>query len=142
MKLIRCGSTLLAVMAVGLTGCGKKDAVAELEKSAASLESVTPVKAKPGDPASGDYDPAVGALIPAKEVKQAISDYKAGKMEDAVTRLQLLRSQTGVTAEQRVALQDSIATLMAEIYAQAQNGDARAKAAVVQWEKMQTMRRE
>ena len=128
-----------ALIVTSLTGCGKKDAIAELEKSAASLEKSS--KDQPAAPVSGDYDPAVGALVPAKEVKEAIAEYKAGKMEDAVTRLQLLRSQTTVTPEQRVALQDSIASLMAEIYAQAEKGDARARAAVVQWEKMQTMRR-
>ena len=88
--------------------------------------------------ASGDYDPAVAATIPAKQVKEAITEFKAGKMEDAVTRLQLLRAQPIMSPQQRMALQDSMGTLMTEIYTLAEKGDARAKAAVAQYEKMQT----
>ncbi|MEY3535587.1 MAG: hypothetical protein RLZZ582_1163, partial [Verrucomicrobiota bacterium] len=76
----------------------------------------------------------------AEQVKQAITDFKSGKMEDAVNRLQLLRAQPAMTPEQRMALQDSIASVMQEIYAMAQNGDARAKAAVAQYERLQTAR--
>ena len=76
--------------------------------------------------------------MPAQELKQAITEYKAGKMEDAVTRLQLLRSQSVLSPEQRMALQDSMAAVMTEIYTLAQKGDARAVAAVAQYEKMQT----
>ena len=61
-------------------------------------------------------------------------------MEDAVTRLQILRAQPALTPDQRMALQDSIATVVAEIYALAEKGDARAAAAVIQYERMQTRR--
>jgi hypothetical protein len=59
-------------------------------------------------------------------------------MEDAVTRLHRLRSARTLTAEQRMALQDAIAAVMREIYASAEKGDARAIAAVRQYEEMQT----
>ena len=113
------------------------------EKAAAALEKVEKVPSDPAtDPASGtgEYNAAQAALVPAKEVKAAISDFKAGKMEDAVTRLQLLRAQTDLSPQQRMALQDSMAAIMTEIYTQAEKGDARAKAAVAQYEKMQTSR--
>lgn len=113
------------------TACKKEDPVAALEKSAADLEKT------PAAPAEGDAPPGPA---PAEQVKQAVADFKAGKMEDAVTRLQLLRAQPVMTPEQRMALQDSIASVMQEIYAMALNGDARAKAAVAQYERMQTAR--
>ncbi|MCI0541123.1 MAG: hypothetical protein L0Z50_38465, partial [Verrucomicrobiales bacterium] len=64
----------------------------------------------------------------------------AGKMEDAVTRLQLLRATPVLSPQQRMALQDSVAAVMTEVYALAEKGDARAIAAVAQYEKMQTGR--
>ena len=45
-----------------------------------------------------------------------------------------------MSPEQRMALQDNIASVMQEVYALAQNGDVRAKAAVAQYERMQTAR--
>lgn len=113
------------------TACKKEDPVAALEKSAADLEKA------PAAPAEGD---APVGPAPAEQVKQAVADFKAGKMEDAVTRLQLLRAQPVMTPDQRMALQDSIASVMQEIYAMALNGDARAKAAVAQYERLQTAR--
>ncbi|MFM7556648.1 MAG: hypothetical protein ACKPAH_15295 [Verrucomicrobiota bacterium] len=119
---------LLVSLAVA---CTKEDPAAALEKSAAELEKA------PVAPAEGDAPPGPA---PAAQVKQAVADLKAGKMEDAVNRLQLLRAQPAMSPEQRMALQDSIASVMQEIYAMAQNGDARAKAAVAQYERLQTAR--
>jgi hypothetical protein len=132
--MFRLSSSLgLALLVLAATACKKEDPVAELEKSAAALEKT------PAAPAEGATDAPAGAA-PAEQVKQAISDFKSGKMEDAVNRLQLLRAQPAMTPEQRMALQDSIASVMQEIYAMAQNGDARAKAAVAQYERLQTAR--
>ena len=132
--MFRSSSSLgLALLVLAATACKKEDPVAELEKSAAALEKT------PAAPAEGATDAPAGAA-PAEQVKQAISDFKSGKMEDAVNRLQLLRAQPAMTPEQRMALQDSIASVMQEIYAMAQNGDARAKAAVAQYERLQTAR--
>jgi len=124
----------LAALVLGLSACGKQNAVEELEKSAAAMDKA----ATPADPSA---DPSTAALTPAQQVKEAITDLKAGKMEDSVTRLQLLRAQPALTPEQRMALQDSMAAVMTEIYTLAEKGDARALAAVAQYEKMQTSRR-
>ncbi len=126
--------TYLALVAAVLTACSKPDPVAELEKSAAAME-----KAGATPAAAGEAEPTP-TVAPAQEVKQAVADFKAGKMEDAVTRLQILRAQPALTPDQRMALQDSIATVVAEIYALAEKGDARAAAAVIQYERMQTRR--
>ena len=107
--------------------------MAELEKSAAAMDKA------PAAPAEGAAEANPGTA-PAEQVKLAIADFKAGKMEDAVTRLQLLRGQSVMSPEQRMALQDNIASVMQEVYSMAQNGDVRAKAAVAQYERMQTAR--
>ena len=131
---LRCSSPLgLALLVLVSAACKKEDPMAELEKSAAAMEKA------PAAPAEGAVDANPGPA-PAEQVKKAIADFKAGKMEDAVTRLQLLRSQPVMSPEQRMALQDNIASVMQEVYAMAQNGDARAKAAVAQYERMQTAR--
>ena len=73
-------------------------------------------------------------------MQQALADYKAGNMEDAVVRLQLLRATAVLSPQQRMALQDGVAAVMTEIYTLAEKGDPRAKAAVARYEKMQTTR--
>ena len=104
-----------------------------------AMRSAAAMEKAPAAPADGAAEADPGPA-PAEQVKKAIADFKAGKMEDAVTRLQLLRAQPVMSPEQRMALQDNIASVMQEVYALAQNGDARAKAAVAQYERMQTGR--
>ena len=74
-------------------------------------------------------------------MSQALAVYKAGNLEDAVTRLQKLRAATALTPQQRMDLNDKMAAVMGEIYALAAKGDSRAIAAVKQYEQMQTQRR-
>ena len=124
--------SLFAIVGV-LLGCKKTTPIDEMEKTAAALANAkqSPVPA---------VTPEAGAptIVPAEQVRQAIDEYKAGKMEDAVTRLHLLRSTPVLSPEQRMALQDSMAAVMTEIYAKAEKGDPEAIAAVKQYEKMQT----
>jgi hypothetical protein len=132
---LRHGALLVAGV-VAFVGCSsKQDPAAELQKAAAALEK--PGASAAPSPAPGDGQASVS---PSQQLKGAMEDYKAGKMEDAVTRLQLLRSATALSPEQRMALQDSIAAVMAEVYALAEKGDKRAIAAVAQYERMQTGR--
>jgi hypothetical protein len=125
-----CAAFLALLLAAA--GCSKPDPAAEMEKAAMALEKAPAPPPEPGSDAP--------AVTPSQQLKGAMEDYKAGKMEDAVTRLQLLRSTPVLTPEQRMALQDSIASVMAEIYALAEKGDKRAIAAVAQYERMQTGR--
>lgn len=142
MKPVFLKGAWLGAILIALTACKKQNPVEEMEKAAAAIDKLAkdsaPATATARAPVSGEYDAAAAALVPAQELKQAITEYKAGKMEDAVTRLQLLRSQSVLSPEQRMALQDSMAAVMTEIYALAEKGDARAVAAVAQYEKMQT----
>ncbi len=123
---------LTIALAVG-SGCHKETPVTDLEKTAAAMSQTA---AAPADAKAAPNDPS-GGVQPAEQVRQAISDYKAGKMEDAVTRLQILRAMPALTPEQRMSLQDSVASVMAEIYTLAEKGDARAIAAKAQYERLQ-----
>lgn len=133
MKTLSVRLICVLLLGLGLAACGKKDALGEMEKTAAELEK---------QPPAPDANAEAGAVsvAPADQVREAVKEMKQGKMEDAVTRLQLLRAQPAMTPEQRMALQDSIASVMAEVYAMAEKGDARAIAAVAQYEKMQNRR--
>ncbi len=128
-------SSLMAIV-VALSACRKQDPVVELEKAAVAMEKMETAPAAPD--AGPRPDPA--SPPPAKQVQQAIADYKAGNMEDAVTRLQLLRSMPVMSPQQRMALQDSVAAVMTEIYVLAEKGDPRAIAAVAQYQRMQNTR--
>jgi hypothetical protein len=136
MKGIYIHCALLAAIAVGLSACHKQDPVIALEKAAAEM-----VKTESA-PAAPDAGPGLAPANPppAQQMQQAIADYKDGKMEDTVTRLQLLRATAVLSPQQRMALQDSVAAVMTEIYTLAEKGDTRAIAAVAQYEKMQTAR--
>ena len=141
-------AVLCACVATGLEGCSRKpDAKSELETVAAALEKSDPTPPAPAQPAPAESaapanPPAVtDQPAPAQQMRDAVAAYKAGKLEDAVTRLQKLRATPVMAPEQRIALNDAMATVMSEIYALAAKGDPRAVAAAKQYEQMQTQRR-
>ena len=132
-----------------LAGCShKQDAKTELEKAAAIIAQDNNAQPAPPpadiprpDPTAAAPAPAPDAPAPlsnSQEMQQALVSYKTGQLEDAVTRLQKLRRTTTLTPEQRMALQDSVAAVMREIYAMAEKGDSRAIQAVRQYEEMQS----
>ncbi len=137
----------LMLCSVGLTvmtsGCGQKsNANAELEKAANAFANVEPAPTPLAQPSQPNQPtPATTSPAPAQEMKQAMAAYKAGELEDAVTRLQLLRAMPTMTAQQRMAMNDAMAAVMTDIYALAAKGDGRAIQAVKQYEKMQTRQR-
>lgn len=131
-----------AALAIILSGCGEKtDANSQLENAARELQA-TPapqVQATPPPASQAPTAPVVEpAPAPAQEINQAMVAYKAGNLEDAVTRLQRLRATPAMTPEQRIALNNAMGAVMTEIYALAAKGDSRAQMAVKQYEKMQT----
>ena len=73
-----------------------------------------------------------------QQMNQAMAAYKSGNLEDTVTRLQTLRAAPAISPQQRVAVNDATAAVMADIYARAAKGDAGAMQAVKQYEQMQT----
>ena len=143
---------VLVAALVCFAGCSHKtDAKTELEKAVTALsqgEPVTPPAQAPEPtaaplvaiPESTATPEPTPAPPPAQQMRQALIAYKAGDMEDAVTRLQKLRMTVTLTPQQRMAVQDSVAAVMSEIYGLAEKGDSRAIAAVKQAEEMQTSR--
>lgn len=132
---------------MALPGCSKKtDANAELERAASTLANAEPapapaaVPSQPAQPLQAAPAPEA-APPPAQQMNQAMVAYKAGQLEDAVTRLQKLRAMPTMTPQQRMAMNDAMAAVMSDIYALAAKGDSRAIQAVKQYEQMQTQRR-
>lgn len=142
-------TTLGVGLMVAAAGCSKQtDANAELEKAASSLANAEPAPAPTAPPAqpTPTYQPAptpevASTPAPAQQMSQAMVAYKAGQLEDAVTRLQKLRAMPNMTPQQRIAMNDAMAAVMTEIYALAAKGDGRAIQAVKQYEQMQTQPR-
>ena len=74
-------------------------------------------------------------------MSQAMTLYKNGEYENAMTRLQTLRERATLSAQQNMALQDAMAAVMTDIYTRASKGDARAQLAVKQYEASKNMPR-
>jgi hypothetical protein len=132
-----------------LAGCGSKtDTNSELQKAAVVIAK--PETAQEAPPPAAETvqqtpsAPAAQTPAPAQsqgqEMKQAITAYKAGELEDAVARLQKLRATPVMSAEKRMALNDAMAAVMSEIYTLAEKGDPRAIQAKKLYEQMQTER--
>ena len=142
------GLLLGATLAVALSGCSKKsDASAEMEKAANAMATAEPTPdataaPQPAQPIQTAPAPdTTPSPAPAAQMSQALVAYKAGNLEDAVTRLQKLRAMPTMTAQQRMAMNDAMAAVMADIYALAAKGDSRAIQAVKLAEQMQNQRR-
>jgi hypothetical protein len=141
------GPTLVVASAslfLALAGCSHKtNADTELEKAASLMEQPAPAPPPAPAPVQTEQAPQpeptpAPAPVPGQEMKQAVAAYKSGDLQDAVTRLQKLRATPVMTPQQRIALNDAMAAVMSEIYGLAAKGDARAIAAVKQYEDLQT----
>jgi hypothetical protein len=139
----------IAVLSTGLVaacllaGCDKKaDATAELEKAATEMQKTeaAPAAPAPAPPINGRAA-APQPVAPAQEMNQAVAAFKAGNLEDAVTRLQRLRAAQALTPEQRIALNEAMAAVMSEIATMAAQGDKRAIQALQQYELMRNQPR-
>jgi hypothetical protein len=137
--------------AVAVAGCSKQpDADSALEAAVQAMEQPEagqPVAAPVPQPTSPSHaaaptqpTPAIATTAVAQQMNQAVTAYQGGHYVDAVTRLQQLRAMTGKTPEQTMALQEAIAAVMGELYTRASKGDARAKAAVKEYERIQNAR--
>jgi hypothetical protein len=138
--LVVCGATLFLASA----GCShKSNADTELEKAASLMQEPAPAPLPAPAPVQTEQAPQpeptpAPAPVPGQEMKQAVAAYKTGDLQDAVTRLHKLRATPVMTPQQRIALNDAMAAVMSEIYGLAAKGDARAIAAVKQYEALQT----
>jgi hypothetical protein len=127
------------IAACTLTGChGKTDANTELDQAVRVMqktETIPPSTTSAGPVSQPSTTP------PAQEMNQAVAAYKAGQIEDAVTRLQRLRATPTLTPQQRIALNDAVAAVMTEVSSLAAKGDPRAVKALQQYDKMQMQTR-
>lgn len=139
---------MFALCLVAVAGCHRQgDANAEMGKAVKALEeaspSQAPAPAPATAPAAASTDPAakpsqqpVTSQPVAQQMSQAMAAYKSGDYDDAIIRLQLLRSKVAKTPEQTMAIQDAVAAVMAELYARAEKGDTRARQAIKQWQEV------
>lgn len=132
-------TTIAAVCLLVWGGCRQKS------ESKSALDNATKALQQPevaaAPPAGAPPQLAANAPRPAQEIKVVQASLQSGNFEDAVVRLQKLRALPVLSPPQRIAVNDAIAAVMSEIYAQASKGDARAKAALKAYERMQTERR-
>jgi hypothetical protein len=112
----------------------------EMDKAARTMETAETAPTTGAVPAVPSGAVA-SASTPAKEMNQAVAAYKAGRVEDAVTRLQQLRATPTLTPQQRITLNDAMAAVMSEISTRAAKGDSQAIQALRQYGKMQNERR-
>jgi len=139
---------MYALCLVTMAGCHRQgDANAEMAKAVKALEEVssppalspppatTPAAASTAPPAESSQRPVTSQPV-AQQMSQAMVSYKSGDYEDAIMRLQLLRSRVAKTPEQTMAIQDAVAAVMAELYARAEKGDTRAGQAIKQWQEI------
>jgi len=127
------------LLVVGFAGCsGKTDPNSELEKAAKVLgQADQPAPAQPTQPAAA---PATAQQSPRQQMDQAMTLYKSGDYENAVTRLQTIRDRATLSPQQNMAVQDAMAAVMTDVYSRAAKGDARAQQAVKQYEQSKTQR--
>lgn len=130
-----------ATLGVLLAGCsGEPDANVELQKAAKALE-----QGDAGQPAPAPAQPVAAATVtaqqtPSQQMSQAMTLYKNGEYENAMTRLQTLRERATLSPQQNMALQDAMAAVMTDVYTRASKGDARAQLAVKQYEQSKNTR--
>lgn len=140
---------LCASLMVGLAGCSRKaDVNRDLENAAREMEkgpnpAPAPVVAQPAPATAPSQSTAAAPSAepqtpPAQQLNQALAAYKSGDYEDAVAKFQRLRATPALSGRQMMALQDAMASVMGDIYARAAKGDARAKQAVKEYERLQT----
>ena len=142
-------AALTTGFALAVTGCSQKtDAKGEMEKAAKALEQAPASQAAvtvaaPPPPRTESAAPAptpqtqvqATPQMVSQQMNQALVSYKAKEYEDAVTRLLWLRGKVPKTADQAMALQAAIASVVTELGALAAKGDERARAALKQYDK-------
>jgi hypothetical protein len=119
-----------AIASVLAFGCQRKvDVSVELDKA---------VKSFPPEQQNAPAAPAtVAGPTSAQAMNTAVAAYKSGDLPTAVVQLQRLRGAPVMSPQQRIAVNEAMAAVMADIYARAAKGDAQAIEAVKRAEMMQ-----
>ena len=122
---------LLGLILVVLSGCSRDGNV---KVGIAKLEEAFPTATAP---AGGDNgaETAPRQVDVSAYVGQAVSSLRHNDHVGAVTILNAVQAQTNLTAQQHIAVHESIQKVYADLVARSARGDAKAKAALVQLEK-------
>ena len=125
---------ILAVSIVAVAGCKKQsDANAALDNAVKILEkSDAGQPSSPAAPSTAPGQETVSSQPVAQQMSQAMTAYKGGNYDDAVSRLHLLRTTAVKTPEQTMAVQDAMAAVMTDLYDRAAKGDVKAQQAIRQ----------
>lgn len=111
---------LLLLCLAGASGCGGKadvkQDVPELEKALAPLLATSAT-----DPGQASIQKCASGVVAA---------LKAGNYPAAMDQFTVLQRQRGLTPEQRMVINNASSTLVQELTARAEKGDAEAKAAL------------
>lgn len=117
---LRKALALLAVSALlAMTGCGKK---AGVNASVADLERAFP--------SAGQAAASQGSDSIQSRVASVIAAIKEGNLPRAMDEITILRRQRGFTPDQRMVVNQVAGELEKSLIAQAEKGDAQAKAAL------------
>ena len=122
---------LFPVVFAIFSGCSRNSGtpVEQLEKASADMSrQEAPQTGNAGSPTA----PALPSV--SQEMKSAMDDYKAGKLTEAVTRFQQMRSHPAITGEQLMSLNQAAGVVMGDLYTRAANGDEKAKQAVAAYQ--------
>lgn len=138
----RLSAFVLAIILASAAGCKKQaDANTELANAVKLLEKSE--AGQPPPPAPAPTEPGQAALSSqpvAQQMSQALTAYKGGNYDDAVSRLQLLRTRAVATPQQTMVVQDAMAAVMTDLYDRASKGDVKAKQAIQQYQENRNAR--
>jgi hypothetical protein len=133
MKIGKSTLTLLGLIVAVLSGCSRDGNV---KSGISKLEEAFPA-ARAAASAGGDSaaESAASQIDVNAYVGQAVSSLQHNDHVGAVTILNAVQAQTNLTAQQHMAVHESIQKVYADLVARAARGDAKAKASLVQLEK-------
>ena len=134
---MKCSISLLplsAVLCLAVSGCGQSSKVnAEISKLNEAFPTAN--AAAPTTPDNSGGAISVSAVDPNTLVNRAVTALRNNDQEGAVMMLNSAKQQTGLTVQQRMAVQDTIAMVCGDLATRAGRGDAKAKAAISNMEK-------
>jgi hypothetical protein len=134
---ISTATVVSLVLIMGVAGCGRKsvDAKTQIDQAAQAM-----AKAEASQPPPTTTAAPTSAPAPARQMNEALTAYKSGNLEDAVTRFQTMRAHTAMSGEELMALNKAMSAVMGDIYARAAKGDVRAQQAVQEYQRLQQHR--
>ncbi len=133
-------AALALTVLLGGTGCGRKtDANSELQRASEATGAAP--SAQPAQATQSTQTGAPTPQTPVQQVDQARTALKAGNYHEAVTQLHTVLAQGSsgkmpMTPQQYMAVQDAAGAMLNDLYVRASKGDANARQAVKEYERL------